>query len=100
MGSAFNLNFARTNDIVATLKALQARSFKVFALTPDNNSIDIDQVKLASAQKRAIIFGSERAGLSAHALACADTRVKINMNPKVDSLNVAAAAAISCYALR
>ncbi|MFM7495195.1 MAG: TrmH family RNA methyltransferase, partial [Acidimicrobiaceae bacterium] len=43
---------------------------------------------------------SEREGLSEQALACADARVKIAMNPNVDSLNVAAAAAISCYALR
>ncbi|MFM8689322.1 MAG: TrmH family RNA methyltransferase, partial [Acidimicrobiaceae bacterium] len=100
MGSAFNLSFARTTDIVATLKTLQAHSFKVFALTPDSNSIDIDQVEIAPAQKRAIIFGSERAGLSEQTLACADARVKIAMNPNVDSLNVAAAAAISCYALR
>jgi tRNA G18 (ribose-2'-O)-methylase SpoU len=100
MGSAFNLNFARTADVVATLKTLQAHDFKVFALTPDSSSIDIDKVKLAPLQKRAIIFGSERTGLSEHALACADACVKIAMNPNVDSLNVAAAAAISCYALR
>ena len=56
--------------------------------------------KLAPLQKRAIIFGSERTGLSEQALACADACVKIAMNPNVDSLNVAAAAAISCYALR
>jgi tRNA G18 (ribose-2'-O)-methylase SpoU len=100
MGSAFNLNFARTTDVVATLKTLQAHDFKVFALTPDSSSIDIDKVKLAPLQKRAIIFGSERTGLSEQALACADACVKIAMNPNVDSLNVAAAAAISCYALR
>ena len=100
MGSAFNLDFARTTDIIATLKTLQSHSFKVFALTPDSNSIDIDEVEIAPAQKRAIIFGSERAGLSEQTLACADVRVKIAMNPNVDSLNVAAAAAISCYALR
>ncbi|MFM8521484.1 MAG: TrmH family RNA methyltransferase, partial [Acidimicrobiaceae bacterium] len=87
MGSAFNLDFARTTDIIATLKTLQAHSFKVFALTPDSNSIDIDQVEIAPAQKRAIIFGSERAGLSEQTLACADVRVKIAMNPNVDSLN-------------
>ncbi len=100
MGSAFNLSFARTTDIVETLQALQAHEFEVFALTPSSDSVDIDQVKLAPLQKRAIIFGSERAGLSERALACASARVKIAMNPSVDSLNVAAAAAISCYALR
>ncbi|NDC91351.1 MAG: hypothetical protein EB089_05800 [Acidimicrobiia bacterium] len=33
-------------------------------------------------------------------LAKADTCIKIEMNPDVDSLNVAAAAAIACYSLR
>ena len=100
MGSAFNLPFARTADIVETLKTLQAQNFKVFALTPDSSSVDIDQIEIDPMQKRAIIFGSERAGLSQQALTCADACVKIAMNPSVDSLNVAAAAAISCYALR
>ncbi len=100
MGSAFNLPFARTADIVETLKTLQAQNFKVFALTPDSGSVDIDQIEIDPMQKRAIIFGSERAGLSQQALTCADACVKIAMNPNVDSLNVAAAAAISCYALR
>ena len=100
MGSAFNLSFARTADIVQTLETLRTQDFKVFALTPDSDSVDIDQIEIDPMQKRAIVFGSERAGLSQQALACADARVKIAMNPNVDSLNVAAAAAISCYVLR
>ena len=100
MGSAFTLSFARTADIVQTLETLRAQDFKVFALTPDSDSVDIDQIEIDPMQKRAIVFGSERAGLSQQALDCADARVKIVMNPNVDSLNVAAAAAISCYVLR
>jgi tRNA G18 (ribose-2'-O)-methylase SpoU len=46
------------------------------------------------------VFGSERAGLSDVALASAHYQVRIEMNPAIDSLNVAAAAAIACYALR
>lgn len=100
MGSAFNLRFARTSDIVQTLQELRAQNFITFALTPDTNSLDIAQVAIEPSQKRAIIFGAERAGLSEQALACADVRVQIAMNPGVDSLNVAAAAAIACYSLR
>ena len=69
-------------------------------LAPDENATNISDVKLESSQKRALIFGSERAGLSTQAIANADALVRIEMNPEVDSLNVAAAAAISCYALR
>lgn len=100
MGSAFSLRFARTNDIAQTLSELRAQNFKLFALTPDEKAANISDVKLDSSQKRALIFGSERAGLSAQAIASADALVRIEMNPEVDSLNVAAAAAISCYALR
>ena len=100
MGSAFSLRFARTNDIAQTLSELRAQNFKLFALTPDENATNISDVKLESSQKRALIFGSERAGLSTQAIANADALVRIEMNPEVDSLNVAAAAAISCYALR
>lgn len=100
MGSAFNLRFARTNDIVQTLQELRAQNFSLFALTPDAKATNISDVKLDSSQKRALIFGSERAGLSTQAIANADALVRIEMNPEVDSLNVAAAAAISCYALR
>lgn len=100
MGSAFNLRFARSNDITQTLQELKQQNFALFALTPDPKATDISEVNLDASQKRAIIFGSERSGLSKHALDCADVLVQIKMNPQVDSLNVAAAAAISCYALR
>lgn len=100
MGSAFNLRFARTSDILQTLEMLRAQNFATYALTPSTSSLDLTQVKLEPTQKRALIFGSERAGLSETVLAKADTCVKIEMNPDVDSLNVAAAAAIACYSLR
>ena len=100
MGSAFNLPFARTSDILQTLEMLRAQNFATYALTPSTSSLDLTQVKLEPTQKRALIFGSERAGLSETVLAKADTCIKIEMNPDVDSLNVAAAAAIACYSLR
>jgi len=46
------------------------------------------------------VFGSERAGLSDEALKNADFQVRIEIDKSIDSLNVAAAAAIACYALR
>lgn len=99
MGSAFNLKFARFTDIAETLEKLRAQNFMTIALTPALTSQDIHQVQIDASQKRAIVFGSERAGLSEIALANCDLQVKIMMSENVDSLNVAAAAAISCYEL-
>ena len=47
-----------------------------------------------------MLLGAEGPGLTAEALAVADTRVRIPMAAGVDSLNVATAAAIALYHLR
>ena len=100
MGAAFNFRFARSNDIAETLRELNQRGFAVLALTPNNSATDLSKIILEPNMPRAIVFGSERAGLSAETLASANYQVRIEMNPAIDSLNVAAAAAIACYALR
>ena len=100
MGAAFNFQFARSNDIAETLQNLNQRGFAVLALTPNNLATDLSKVMLEPSKPRALVFGSERAGLSQLALEASDIQVRIEMNPAIDSLNVAAAAAIACYALR
>ena len=47
----------------------------------------------------ALLLGAEGPGLSDAALAAADLRVRIPMEAGVDSLNVAAAAAVAFYAI-
>ena len=47
----------------------------------------------------ALLLGTEGDGLSSHWLAQADVVVRIPMSRGVDSLNVAAAAAVACYEL-
>lgn len=100
MGAAFNFKFARSNNIAETLKDLTERGFDVLALTPNNSATDLSEVILESTTPRALVFGSERAGLSTEALNSVKYKIRIEMNPAIDSLNVAAAAAIACYALR
>ena len=49
--------------------------------------------------RAALLLGAEGPGLSAAALEAADLTVRIPMSAGVDSLNVAAAAAVAFYAL-
>jgi 3'-phosphoadenosine 5'-phosphosulfate (PAPS) 3'-phosphatase len=51
-------------------------------------------------ERLAVCVGAERVGLSDAVLRAATLRVRIPMQSGIDSLNVAAATAIACYALR
>ncbi|HWL44850.1 MAG TPA: RNA methyltransferase [Ilumatobacter sp.] len=94
MGTAFALPHARTRDLVGVLAGLVG--IELFALTPDTAAVDIRDIRPGG--RRAVLIGSERAGLSDAVLATA-TPVRIAMSPGVDSLNAAAATAIACFAL-
>lgn len=94
MGTAFTLPHARTTGLADDLREMTDRT--ICALTPDPAATDIR--RLHPTGRRAIVIGSERAGLSDDVLAIA-TPVRIPMAAGVDSLNAAAAAAIACYAL-
>ena len=67
--------------------------------TPDPTAEDIGAVDLGTAP-RALLLGTEGAGLPPALLARADHRVRIPMAGGVDSLNVAAASAIALHVLR
>jgi tRNA G18 (ribose-2'-O)-methylase SpoU len=98
MGQAIAFPSARTTDLPDDLCMLVDGGFTVCALTPSAEAEDIGAI--AVAEKLAIVIGSERAGLSAEALAASTHRVRIPMADGIDSLNAAAASAIACYALR
>lgn len=98
MGTAFTLPHARTRTLVDDLRAA-AGTIELFALTPAAGAIDLHDVPPAApTDRRAVVVGSERAGLTDELLSIARP-VRIPMAGGVDSLNAAAAVAIACYAL-
>lgn len=94
MGTAFALPHARTDRLTDAIAAMTDRT--IYALTPDLTAIDIREVRPSG--RRAVVVGSERSGLTDAVLAIT-TPVRIAMAAGVDSLNVAAATAVACYAL-
>ena len=100
MGEALSLPHARTDPLPAGLAPLRAAGFVLAALTPGADADDIATVAAAGHERLALLLGTEGAGLSPAVLAEADVRVRIPLAAGVDSLNVAAAAAIAFYALR
>ena len=66
----------------------------------EDDSISIDNPLLRDIPRLAIIMGTEGEGLPAETIAASDHVVKIPMSHNVDSLNVAAAAAVAFWELR
>lgn len=99
MGTALKIPFARVDDTAHTLAHLRDRGVTTIGLTPATSAIDISSVQFQSLKRRALVLGSERNGLSESTLVECMVQVSIPMMRGVDSLNVAAAAAVACYAL-
>ena len=99
MGTALKFRFARVDDIPLTLAKLRARGVTTIGLTPTASAVNISNVEVEHLGRRALVLGAERTGLSEATLAECSLHVNIPMTSGIDSLNVAAAAAVACYAL-
>lgn len=96
MGSVFLIPWTRLDGDTIEIKKY---GFKTIAMALRHNSIDISDKKLKEEPKLAIIMGTEGEGLPLKTIDSCDYVVKIPMHHHVDSLNVAAAAAIAFYEL-
>jgi tRNA G18 (ribose-2'-O)-methylase SpoU len=114
MGAVLSVPYARMDDWREGLGALRAAGFRLLALTPAADAVPIATVSaglpselplepppagLSPGGRVALLLGGEGDGLSARWRSQADICVRIPMSRGIDSLNVAAAAAIACYLL-
>lgn len=82
------------------LPSLRAAGFKTAALALSDDSIPLQDRRLQSCEKLALVLGTEGDGLAASTIAACDYTVRIPMDHEVDSLNVAAASAVAFWELR
>ena len=80
--------------------SLHHLDFKTAAMALSDNSISLDNPILKAQDRLAIIMGTEGDGLPQETIDKADYTVRIPMQHDVDSLNVAAAAAVAFWELR
>jgi tRNA G18 (ribose-2'-O)-methylase SpoU len=99
MGEVFALPYARADRWPGALDDLRDTGFAVVALTPADDAVPLDEVRYDDDARLAVLLGSEGPGLSDRAMRRADLRVRIPMARGVDSLNVAAAAAVTFWVL-
>jgi tRNA G18 (ribose-2'-O)-methylase SpoU len=101
MGAVFSLPWARLEDWRGTPELLAAGGFLTVALSLAPDAVDLNQLaaSLAPSTRIAVMVGTEGAGLSRRWSEGAAVRARIPMFAGIDSLNVAAATAVACYAL-
>ena len=97
MGSVFLVPWTWLDGPVRSLKDY---GFRTAAMALCDDSISLDDPRLLEEQRLAIIMGTEGDGLPQKTISEADYTVKIPMAHGVDSLNVAAAAAVAFWQLR
>lgn len=78
---------------------LHQLGFRTAAMALCDDSVNIDDEKLLSEEKLAVILGTEGDGLAKSTIASCDYTVCIPMSHGVDSLNVAAASAVAFWQL-
>lgn len=81
------------------MKILRSEGFKTAAMALCNDSISIADKNLHQEEKLALVLGTEGSGLLDETIKQCDYTVKIPMADGVDSLNVAAAAAVAFWEL-
>ena len=97
MGSVFLVPWTWLDSPVSSLNGL---GFQTAAMALSDDSISIDDPQLKAVKRLAIVMGTEGDGLPLETIAETDYVVRIPMSHHVDSLNVAAAAAVAFWELR
>ena len=105
MGTVFQVPWTRigtdphnwARDGVPLLHEL---GFTTAAMTLSDDSIALDDPRLKSCDRLALVFGTEGDGLAQSTISRCDYTVRIPMEHGVDSLNVAASSAVAFWELR
>jgi len=97
MGTVFQVPWAYLGE--KGIGLLSEMGFKTVALALKDDSIAIDDARLAAEPRLAVVLGTEGDGLAESTIASCDYTVRIPMSHGVDSLNVAAASAVAFYQL-
>ena len=93
MGAIFRVKVIECESLPKTIKELKKHKIKIYAtdLKTDKSIYDVDY------KKAAVVIGNEANGVTEEVLDLADTRIKIPMKGKTESLNAAVATGVILY---
>lgn len=102
LGSAQWLNLHHYKDVPdpteACIKSLKDQGYTIYATSPHDPDLSIQDIPIE--EPVALMFGTEKSGLTDHALELADKRVVIPMEGFTESFNISVSAALCLFELR
>ncbi|MGV8858832.1 TrmH family RNA methyltransferase [Rhodoglobus sp.] len=99
MGTVLQVPWTRIGNWTDIRTLLTASGFQIAALALEDGAVSLRDYAADAPAKVALVLGTEGHGLTCEAIAAADTIVQIPMRHGIDSLNVAATAAVAMFAL-
>jgi tRNA G18 (ribose-2'-O)-methylase SpoU len=99
MGTVLQVPWTRVGDWTSTRELLKASGFHIAALALSEDAVGLREFAANAPGRVALVLGAEGDGLTPEAIAAADTVVQIPMAHGIDSLNVAATAAVAMWSL-
>ena len=99
MGTVFQIPWTYFGKDEPWTQTLRGLGFATAAMALREDSLRLDDPRLKTCEKLAVVLGTEGDGLSDGTLADCDYTVMIPMSHGVDSLNVAAASAVAFWEL-
>lgn len=99
MGTVLQVPWTRLGDWDEASALLRGAGFHIAALALEPGAVALRDFAASTPDRVAIVLGTEGEGLTREAIEAADTIVQIPMRHGIDSLNVAATAAVAMYAL-
>jgi 23S rRNA (guanosine2251-2'-O)-methyltransferase len=96
-GMAFQVPLVGVANPQQTIAALKKRGVRVLGLAADG-SVRLEQEPFE--EPTMLVLGNEAEGVAPYARALCDAMLSIDIEPKAESLNVAASAAVALYAAR
>jgi tRNA G18 (ribose-2'-O)-methylase SpoU len=97
LGATLRIPFAIIEDWPDGLTRLQDHGFTVAALTPGQDADGLEAFIARRPPRVALLLGTEGPGLTEAVARRADRRVRIPIDPGIDSLNVATASGIALH---
>lgn len=100
MGTVFQVPWTRIDPWPDGIATLRAAGFVTASLALSDDAVSLDDLVADPPERLALVLGAEGDGLKPATVAAGDLTVRIPMAGGVDSLNVAAAAAVAFWATR
>ena len=100
MGTVFQVPWTRIDPWPGGIATLRDAGFVTASLALSDDAVSLDDLVADPPERLALVLGTEGDGLKPATVAAGDLTVRIPMAGGVDSLNVAAAAAVAFWATR